>query len=66
MLGSQEDFYPEEETLPEVGAARPGLLRWMGLLGPGQRFFLSFFLFLDVCVLCFGCLLLFEKIGLPF
>jgi hypothetical protein len=66
MLESQEDFYTEEEPLPEEGSGRRGVLDLVGRLSPGQRLILSVFLFLDICVLCFGCLLLSGKIGLPF
>jgi hypothetical protein len=38
----------------------------VSLLAPTQRLMLSAFLFLDVCIICFGCLLLFQKIALPF
>jgi hypothetical protein len=34
-------------------------------LAPEQRLLLSIFLFLDVCVLCFACLVFFGKIALP-
>jgi hypothetical protein len=44
-------------------------LRWMPRavrrLGPGQRFLLALFLFLDVGILCFACLLLTGRILLP-
>ncbi|MBN2086537.1 MAG: hypothetical protein JW748_15075 [Anaerolineales bacterium] len=35
-------------------------------LAPQQRLILSIFLFMDVCILCFAVLFLFNKIELPF
>jgi hypothetical protein len=66
MLGSHQDFYSEEEPRKETNPIRQRLLQMVGLLAPEQRLMLSFFLFMDVCVICFGCLVLFQKIGLPF
>jgi hypothetical protein len=53
---------PPEEATP----SRPPLSRIVNSLDPGQRLLLSVFLFLDVCIICFSCLLLFRKISLPF
>ena len=66
MLGSHEDFYSEETPGPGADPLHLRLMKLAGLLAPEQRLLLSVFLFLDVCVICFGCLLLTGKIGLPF
>jgi hypothetical protein len=42
------------------------LQRIANILTPEQRVMLSAILFLDVCVLCFAALFLFQKISLPF
>jgi hypothetical protein len=56
----------EEESFSTTVPIGLRLQRLLGLLAPGQRLFLSVFLFLDVCVLCFACLLLTRKIAPPF
>lgn len=65
-----EDFSHEvfsEETRP--GESLPIQARLQGVvssLAPQQRLILSIFLFMDVCILCFAVLFLFNKIELPF
>ena len=55
------------ETPPEEAApSRPKLLQMVNSISPSQRLLLSTFLFMDVCIICFSCLLLFRKISLPF
>jgi hypothetical protein len=61
-----EHVFSTETTSEETPARRPGLLRTVGSLAAGQRLLLAVFLFMDVCVICFSCLLLFRKISLPF
>jgi hypothetical protein len=66
MLGSHLDQSAEETSHSERASAAGFIKRMVSLLAPTQRVILSVFLFLDVCIICFGCLLIFEKIGLPF
>jgi hypothetical protein len=54
------------EDAPSSPPSSPQLLRAVQSISPGQRLLLSVFLFMDVCVICFSCLLLFRKISLPF
>lgn len=62
----QTPFSSEAEVQKESVPIQLRLQRMAGLLAPGQRLLLSIFLFMDVCVLCFACLFLFNKIALPF
>jgi hypothetical protein len=64
-LFHQEPIREEEPLTPSVPVGLR-LQRILGSLAPGQRLFLSVFLFLDVCILCFACLLATRKIALPF
>ncbi len=66
MLGSHQDLYSEQEPRKEANPVRLRIQRMVSVLAPNQRLLLSIFLFLDVCVICFGCLILFGKVGLPF
>jgi hypothetical protein len=65
-----EDFphqeYFEETPPKESVPIQARLQRMAGLLVPEQRLMLSIFLFMDVCIICFACLFLFQKIALPF
>ena len=61
----QEELY-EETPVRESVPIQARLQRMAGLLAPEQRLMLSIFLFMDVCILCFACLFLFQKIALPF
>jgi hypothetical protein len=66
MEDSHLPFYSEEEPRKETVQVRIRLQRMVSLLAPEQRLMLSIFLFMDVCVICFACLFLFQKIALPF
>jgi len=66
MQGFHQELYSEEEPRTETVPLRLRLQRVVNLLAPGQRLMLSVFLFMDVCIICFSCLLLFNKIALPF
>jgi hypothetical protein len=59
---------PDSSYSPQDAAASIPirLLRIANLLSPEQRLLLSAILFMDVCVLCFAALFLFQKIALPF
>jgi hypothetical protein len=65
-----EDFPHEvysEETPPKESV--PLQVRLQGVVGslaPQQRLILAIFLFMDVCILSFAVLFLFNKIELPF
>jgi hypothetical protein len=65
-----EDFphevYSEETPPRESVPIQVRLQRLTGSLAPQQRLILSIFLFMDVCILCFAVLFLFNKISLPF
>jgi hypothetical protein len=62
---SHED-YSEETTPKESVPIRVRLQQVVGSLAPQQRLILSIFLFMDVCILSFAVLFLFNKIKLPF
>lgn len=66
MESFHHELYSEEEPRKETVPVRLQLQRMLSLLAPEQRFMLSIFLFLDVCIICFACLFLFQKIALPF
>jgi hypothetical protein len=65
-----EDFpqeaYSEETPARESMPIQVRLQRMVGPLAPQQRLILSIFLFLDVCILSFTCLFVFNKVALPF
>ncbi len=65
-----EDFphevYSEETPPREIMPIQVSLQRLAGSLAPEQRLILSIFLFMDVCILSFAVLFLFNKIDLPF
>ncbi|MBN1439146.1 MAG: hypothetical protein JW929_07040 [Anaerolineales bacterium] len=56
----------EEEPRKESVPVRSRLQRMANLLAPEQRLLLSVFLFMDVCIICFAFLFLFQKVALPF
>jgi hypothetical protein len=66
MEGFPHMYIPEEETPKASVPIQLRVQRMVGLLAPEQRLLLSIFLFMDVCVICFACLFLFQKIALPF
>ncbi len=66
MEESHSPFYSGEEPRKVTVPIRLRLQRVVSLLAPEQRLMLSIFLFMDVCVICFACLFLFQKIALPF
>ena len=66
MEGFPHSDFPEEETPKASVPIQLRLRRMLGLLAPEQRLMLSVFLFMDVCILCFAFLFLFQKIALPF
>jgi hypothetical protein len=61
----QQMFSPEPSPEP-ARSSPPKLLQTVRSVSPSQRLMLSMFLFMDVCIICFSCLLLFGKIALPF
>jgi hypothetical protein len=66
MEGFPHSDFPEEEPRRASVPIQLRLRRMVGLLAPEQRLMLSVFLFMDVCILCFAFLFLFQKIALPF
>ncbi len=66
MDGFPHEVYSEETTRGESVPVRARLQSVVGSLAPQQRLILSFFLFMDVCILSFAVLFLFNKIELPF
>jgi len=60
------EVYSEETTPRESVPIKIRLQGLAGSLAPAQRLILSLFLFMDVCIICFACLFLFNKIKLPF
>jgi len=66
MDSFRQNIFSTEPPPEEPTPSRPPFSRIVNSLDPGQRLLLSVFLFMDVCVLCFSCLLLFRKISLPF
>jgi hypothetical protein len=65
-----QEVYSDESTPGESVPIQTRLRKiagtFAGSLAPQQRLILSLFLFMDVCILCFACLFLFNKIALPF
>jgi hypothetical protein len=65
-----EDFphevYSEETPPKESVPIQVRLQQVVKSLAPQQRLILSLFLFMDVCILSFAGLFLFNKIKLPF
>jgi len=61
----QQMFSPEPSPEP-APPSRPKILTTVNSISPSQRLMLSIFLFMDTCIICFSCLLLFHKIALPF
>jgi hypothetical protein len=66
MDNFRQEMFSTETPSEEPAPPRPKLLRTIESIQPGQRLLLSVFLFMDVCIICFSCLLLFGKISLPF
>jgi hypothetical protein len=66
MDGLRQHVLSTEIQPEETPPSRPPLSGMINSLSPGQRLLLSVFLFMDVCVICFSCLLLFRKISIPF
>jgi hypothetical protein len=66
MDGFPHEVYSEETTPGESVPVRARLQSVVGSLAPQQRLILSLFLFMDVCILSFAVLFLFNKIELPF
>jgi len=66
MDGFSHEDYSEETPPKESVPIRVRLQQVVGSLAPQQRLILSLFLFMDVCILSFACLFLFNKIKLPF
>jgi hypothetical protein len=61
-----QEIYSEEPTRGESVPIQTRLQKIAGTLAPQQRLILSIFLFMDVCILSFAVLFLFNKIALPF
>jgi E3 ubiquitin-protein ligase DOA10 len=66
MEGFPHEVYSEETPPRESVPIQVLLQRLVGSLAPEQRLILSIFLFMDVCILSFAVLFLFNKIALPF
>jgi hypothetical protein len=66
MDNLRQQMFSTETPSQETPPAPPRRLPLIGSLAPRQRLLLSVFLFMDVCVICFACLLAFRKISLPF
>jgi hypothetical protein len=66
MDGFSHEGYSEEIPPMESVPIQVRLQGVVGSLAPQQRLILSIFLFMDVCILSFAVLFLFNKIELPF
>ena len=66
MDNLRQQMFSTEPPPEPAPPPRPKLLHTVNSISPSQRLMLSIFLFMDTCIICFSCLLLFGKISLPF
>jgi hypothetical protein len=66
MDNLRQQMFSTEPPPEAAPPPRPKLLHTINSISPSQRLMLSIFLFMDTCIICFSCLLLFGKISLPF
>ena len=66
MDNLRQQMFSTEPPPEAAPPPRPKLLHTINAISPSQRLMLSMFLFMDTCIICFSCLLLFGKISLPF